>query len=333
MMAVEPDATHQSYSTEESILSQALMPRSRMVAEDTFTARMLINKITEYPCMMATGKILPPFIHPPCASHKQPCPEGKPHTCLPDALAVCASNLGAVYSSTNGGDGSAWSQIYGHVSRLSAVFATLDISRQLQALQVVVLYVLLQSQDENERATKDAAGMVSTAEAFSRQIYGRTDLHKDVEPDRVERDDWIFLETLKRVGCLLYMIDLLLNIEGRTPSRGQCPEAICVTLPCNSVLWGTVADDEWRWRHQELTMANRKRGGRMLTLGDLLLLKSPLLPGETDEAFGRGVEDQLSEWSENADDFGMLLWMAMMLERDGQTFIINMACPPALVAA
>jgi hypothetical protein len=113
---LESEATKQDLSIGQTTQSQSLMPRVRMVADDSFTARMLISKIAEYLCMMAAGKNLPPFVHPPCALQSRNRPEDKQHTCLPDTLAVCASNLSAYYSPEHKGDLSAWPHIYGHVS-------------------------------------------------------------------------------------------------------------------------------------------------------------------------------------------------------------------------
>jgi hypothetical protein len=118
---LESEAAQQEFGIGQSNQSQSLMPRVRMAAEDSFTARMLIRKIAEYPRMMAAGQDLPPIIHPPCARQSKPCSAAQQHTCLPDILAVCASNLAACYSPAHEGDQSAWPHIYGHVSRLSAV--------------------------------------------------------------------------------------------------------------------------------------------------------------------------------------------------------------------
>lgn len=99
---------------------QPLQPRTRTVAQDSLTAKMLIGRIADYPLMMAAGKNLPPFIHPPCAvGQRQGCPPESPHTCLPETLAVCAGLAQMLHSPTPSSRAFVWSQINSQVKQLS----------------------------------------------------------------------------------------------------------------------------------------------------------------------------------------------------------------------
>ena len=115
---------------------QALSQRLRTIQQGSFTAKMLISQIAEYPRMMASGSHPPPFIHPPCViGHGPGCPPDSPHSCLPEVLAVCTSLVQMFYARTPGSSGFAWEQIYAHVNRLHAEVGPILVELLLQALR------------------------------------------------------------------------------------------------------------------------------------------------------------------------------------------------------
>lgn len=154
------------------------------------------------------------------------------------------------------------------------------------------------------------------------------------------RSRWVFVESLRRyvhqiwgsvhksshlsvhisrVGCLLYLVDVLFNIDAQTPSKGQCPEFVDMPLPCSRELWEPISGRDWKKRYQEDIKAKKLKGTGGLTMGNLVLLKTSLSHGDNFYMAGKdALTTELSEWVEKVDDLSMLLWMALTLEGEGQ---------------
>lgn len=127
-----------------------------------------------------------------------------------------------------------------------------------------------------------------------------------------------------RIGALLYVIDLTLVLSGRNASNGECPAALCVPLPCAKELWDSIGNSSWSKLYQGQKQTARSS---QLTLGSLLLVRNGSDLFGTEERSPEEVTDSLSEWCRNADDFGLLLWMATSLEHNEQTLIRNVREP------
>lgn len=127
-----------------------------------------------------------------------------------------------------------------------------------------------------------------------------------------------------RIGALLYMIDLTLVTGGRNASNGECPAALCVPLPCGKELWDSIDNSSGLKLHQRHKQIARSA---QLTLGSLLLVRNGSDLFGTEERSPKEVEDSLGEWCRNADDFGLLLWMATSLEHNEQTLLRNVREP------
>lgn len=115
----------------------------------------------------------------------------------------------------------------------------------------------------------------------------------------------------------MYMVDLLLQTNAQSPSSGECPEFVRMPLPCTRELWQPLTDREWKKRYQEDVNARKLHGRRGLTFQDLIEFRgSSKAQGD---AYGdTRSQEQLAEWCEKADDFCMLLWMALTVEGEGQ---------------
>ena len=120
----------------------------------------------------------------------------------------------------------------------------------------------------------------------------------------------------RRVACALYEIKLLLDTAIDPPEDGSCDDYFLVPLPCNRGLWEPVTDGEWETRYQKDVDAKSQHRTQGLNLGDLITLHRGLDQGqelsrpEVPETVG-----ELAQWCEKVDEFGMLLWMATMLEK------------------
>jgi hypothetical protein len=120
-----------------------------------------------------------------------------------------------------------------------------------------------------------------------------------------------------RLGCMLYLIDLLLQSDLQTPSRGNCETFWQLPVPCSRQLWETNSEDAWRHQYDRITSSFTCKS---LRLGDLLLLRQSRRLDEVVASVGQyAVAEELAIWCEHADDLSMLLWMALTIEGDGQT--------------
>ncbi|KAK1700771.1 hypothetical protein BDP55DRAFT_644118 [Colletotrichum godetiae] len=128
-----------------------LAPRITKTVATCFTARVLLGQILCYPIMMVKGGRLPPFIFPPCvidglASTTRCC--GKElHQCLPEPLAICCNLVQSFDQRTPGSAAFVWRSIYSEVGKIRREHSSYDCEQLLQALQAVVIYLLLQAND------------------------------------------------------------------------------------------------------------------------------------------------------------------------------------------
>ncbi|KAL6802770.1 hypothetical protein GGI42DRAFT_32132 [Trichoderma sp. SZMC 28013] len=146
----------------------------------------------------------------------------------------------------------------------------------------------------------------------------------DIEYIQSSRSGWVFAESMRRTGLLLYLVDLLLHNNAESPSKGKCPEFINFPLPCTRDLWQPISDREWKKRYNEEISSKIEKGRGSLTMGNLFLLRRSLSRG--DDITGTGKDElakELSEWVERVDDLSMLLWMALTLEGEGQAQMIQ----------
>ncbi|KAF2828416.1 hypothetical protein CC86DRAFT_465250 [Ophiobolus disseminans] len=292
-----------------------LSPRTRSLQQGSLTAKMLLSRLTEYTRMLADGKQLPPFIHPPCAlGNDDECPPVSRHQCLPETLAICANLTQMFHARLPGSHGFVWQQICTHVRQMWVEYESYDEQRMLQAMQAVAVYGMLCSQCTEIVSSHDAAWMVDTIETFGERLYEMCAWGLDIDLICTTRHEWLLVESMRRIGCLLYLVDLLLQIDGQSPSSGECPEFINMPLPCVRELWQPITDREWKRRYQEERDACKQKGRKGLIFGDLLMLKR----SSSNMATGFEPKEELTDWCERADDLSMLLWMALSLEGEGQ---------------
>lgn len=102
-----------------------LSPRERSINQGSLTAKLLFSQLVDYARMMADGKRLPPFIHPPCSlGHNYECPLDAPHHCLPETLAICTNLTQMFYARTPGSYSFVWQQISAHLHQMRAMVSS-----------------------------------------------------------------------------------------------------------------------------------------------------------------------------------------------------------------
>lgn len=116
---------------------------------------------------------------------------------------------------------------------------------------------------------------------------------------------------------MLYLIDLLLQSDAQTPSKGNCETFWNMPIPCFRELWETTSKDDWSLQYDRMLSSSDRKG---LTLGDILLLRQSMRLDEVIASIGRSaIAEELAEWCERADDLSMLLWIALTVEGEGQS--------------
>ncbi|EFQ32359.1 uncharacterized protein GLRG_07503, partial [Colletotrichum graminicola M1.001] len=124
-----------------------LAPRRNNAVASCFTVTVLLGQLLAYPKMMAKGGRLPPFIFPPCCMEGYrftPDPCGKEfHKCLPETLAICCSLVQSFETRTAGSTSFVWKSIYKEVERIQCEYTSYDYKTLLQAIQALVVYLLL----------------------------------------------------------------------------------------------------------------------------------------------------------------------------------------------
>ncbi|KAK1580399.1 uncharacterized protein LY79DRAFT_592208 [Colletotrichum navitas] len=129
-----------------------LAPRRNNGVASCFTVTVLLGQLLAYPKMMAKGCRLPPFIFPPCCMegyHLTAGPCGKEfHKCLPETLAICCSLVQSFETRTAGSTSFVWKSIYKEVERIQCEYTSYDYKALLQALQALLVYLLLQAESQ-----------------------------------------------------------------------------------------------------------------------------------------------------------------------------------------
>lgn len=127
------------------------------------------------------------------------------------------------------------------------------------------------------------------------------------------------MESLRRIACVLYFFDLLLQSDVQGPSSEECPDFFDMPLPCIRELWQPLSDRDWKKKYLEHIEHKRQKGRQGLTYRYLLSVRRATLHGNAanipEDADTAG---EVAEWCEKADDLSMLLWLALTIEGAGQ---------------
>jgi len=121
---------------------------------------------------------------------------------------------------------------------------------------------------------------------------------------------------MHRTICVLYGMELLLDVFAREGNRHTCLGYIYIPLPCSRDLWEPVPDSEWARRYHQSISGHEKHIQESLCIGTIqtVLLQSPTV--SSGEEFSQLSIDrrEVTDWCERVDELGILIWMAIMLE-------------------
>lgn len=256
-----------------------LMERGRSFQQGSPTAKMILQRLAGYTNDMESGK-LPPFIHQSCLVNND-----QAYATLPAILFQCARNIGESLESARP---DVWERISGHLLQLCVECESFDEQTLLQALQAATLYAILCSQLSKSFPPESSGFCVTCIERLGKQLFGA--VQWTLETVFACREQWVLVESIRRMACILYLIDLLLLVDTETPSRGNCDTFWDMPLPCHQALWRATSHEKWRELYE------RTRGGS-LTLGRLLLLRqSRRLDEVVAKAGGSATAEELVEW-------------------------------------
>ncbi|KAK1540624.1 hypothetical protein CPAR01_06613 [Colletotrichum paranaense] len=161
--------------------------------------------------------------------------------------------------------------------------------------------------------TPGSAAFVWRKQLLARSLHLTLNYELDlISKLSLDRRGWILRESTRRTICLLFGIELLMDVDLNAEEPADCGGYSLLPLPSGRDLWEAVSSDEWRARYRRLRAESCDE--KVLSIQDLRKARRALGADSED----RSQEDQLvarvAKWCEGIDEFGMMVWMAVMLE-------------------
>jgi hypothetical protein len=120
--------------------------------------------------------------------------------------------------------------------------------------------------------------------------------------------DWTYVESTRRTMTLLFLIEMLLDINIGFFDELDCSGFDKSPLPCSKELWEAMSWADWEVKYRRFL--DGRRVSEMLTFGTLRDSQ-----GLQRSALGREWLDDLGRWSEGLDGFGTMIMMAALASR------------------
>ncbi|KAF3808824.1 hypothetical protein GCG54_00011015 [Colletotrichum gloeosporioides] len=294
-----------------------LRPRIRKPASTAFTAKVLLGQLLSYPAMMAKGGRLPPFIFPQCAIDgvvsPAECSAQGYHQCLPEALAICCSLVQAYEARTPGSTAFVWKSIYKEVGRIRDEYDSFSRKELVSAGQAMTIYVLLQVRDQDSIPLNDIDFLISTPVLLARKLYFQMDYTSNfINGASLDRREWALRESVRRNVCLNFGFELLVDADFSGGKAATCGYDK-VAVPTGRYLWEPVSNVEWSARYKKMEAEIRKKP---LSIQDLRRVRRATGTGTGTEVEEGEMTSRVSDWCDGLDEFGMLVWMAVMMEQE-----------------
>ncbi|CAH0027958.1 unnamed protein product, partial [Clonostachys rhizophaga] len=285
--------------------------------DNRITTELLLGQLLSYPSMMIGGGRLPPFIFPPCgtgglaASNK--CSSNGLHKCLPESLAICSSLVQSFESRTQGSVEFIWRTILSELERFNHDFQSYSREELLEALQASIVYLLLQASDTDSVKDHDVNLLIETPGELAKRLHNMCEYESNIPIGHsLNRTEWNFRESVRRTICLLYGIELLIDVNLSHTDRASCGGYSLVPLPCSRDLWQPLSNEEWGHRFESQEKTNKMN--RLLKLSDLQLSRRAMEPRSPFERSLVDPSSEVTKWSRTLDEFGVLIWMAALLD-------------------
>ncbi|KAK3356624.1 hypothetical protein B0T25DRAFT_137351 [Lasiosphaeria hispida] len=304
-----------------------LSPRKLANPEKFLTSKVLFGQVTSYPRAMIDGRgCLPPFIYPQCVLEGKSVDECRAmgngnHSCLSEILAVCTSQLHMFFTRTTASSEYVWTTIYDYHRQLHQKIPSSNAHQLVEVLQATVIYLLTQALDIQTIEKNDIFTLVLTIREVGQQLHTLQFYQgspSSCSPGRLSRRDWVAQESTRRTICLLYAIEAVfdVNIANR---RQHCRGYNEVPLPSSRGPWEPIDNATWTAKYQTLiNNEDAMYGGKQyLVIKDLRQLsgrRSANGEEETSDSTGQVNFKALEHWCETIDEFGLLLWMSVVME-------------------
>ncbi|TFB01577.1 hypothetical protein CCMA1212_006392 [Trichoderma ghanense] len=309
--------------------SRILTKRRALTASSVLATRAILGQVCSYPAMLVSGHALPPFIHSRCSLDDDlthDCAREGRHGCLGTTLGVCASLVGMWMDRTAVNSSFVWGTIYNEVARIRREHESFDTETMLESIQALTVYMLLQAQDTETLVKNNVKLLLITISELGPKLHFGLEYNTfiDTLESPLCRPTWVLYESARRTLCLLYIIEMFLEINLRPISALCCQSFAATPLPCIRDLWEVPSTYDWSRRYAAFLRG--RSVAKILTLRDYMLAQQHLSPGELLLDGGAGLDGGSSgsggsglvtkdvmRWCEGMDSFGMLVSLAATL--------------------
>ncbi|KAL7908112.1 hypothetical protein GGI35DRAFT_53757 [Trichoderma velutinum] len=311
--------THSDFLMHD-VRSRILTKRRGLNATTVLSTRAILGQVLAYPAMLVKGHTLPPFIHSRCSlddSLTHDCAKAQKHSCLRRTLSICASLVGMWLDKTPVNSPFVWETIYNEIARLQKEHESYDSETLLESIQALTIYILLQAQDTETLAKNDVKFLLITLGEVGQKLHATLGYNTfiDTTEKPLCRETWVLYESTRRTLCLLYVVEMFLEITLRQNEARCCQSFAAAPLPCTRELWEVPSTYEWSKRYSEFLRG--RAVDKILTLADYKLshqLSAEELVSGTGTGEGGGsITQDVIRWCEGLDQFGTLISLAATL--------------------
>ncbi|UKZ96155.1 uncharacterized protein TrAFT101_010954 [Trichoderma asperellum] len=316
---VNGSGTHSNVLAHDSS-SCMLTSRRGLTANAILSTRTIFGQVCAYPAMMVSGHALPPFIHSRCAlddSTTYNCAKAQKHECLGKTLSICAALIGMWLERTPASSPFVWETIYKEIAKLDSEYESYDMETSVESMQAMTIYMLLQAQDTDTIVKNDVKFLLTALAHTCQKVHETLEYNTFVDTldNPLDRKTWALYEATRRTICLIYTVEIFLEVRFRQHDFHSCQKFSNAPLPCIRDLWEVPSTYEWKKRYNAFLRA--RSAEKILTLGDYKL--SQHLSAEefvrnttTGDSYGCITKDVL-RWCEGLDQLGTLITLASAL--------------------
>ncbi|TGO36045.1 hypothetical protein BHYA_0137g00260 [Botrytis hyacinthi] len=196
----------------------------------------ILCTLPTYPSMLLPSNDdgLPSFIHPHFNSRKA----------LPAPLATCVTLIQWINVKNKDNLLFIWGCIRMEIDRICVQYTTYNREDSVAALQAIMIYLLLQISEDDEKATNfDIPSISAMIKVSMHVIHLAEDLQNEGVPSWKE---WALAESTRRTIIILFFIDIFFEISTSVPEyRCDGNRLKHMTLPCSRKLWTATTNEAW----------------------------------------------------------------------------------------
>ncbi|KAM0481832.1 hypothetical protein ACHAPX_003161 [Trichoderma viride] len=316
---INVSGTHSDVLAHDSS-SCMLTSRRGLTANAILATKTIFGQVSAYPALIVSGLSLPPFIHSKCAlddSSTYNCAKAQRHECLGKTLSICAALVGMWLERTPVSSPYIWETIYKEIARLDSEYESFDMETSLESMQAMTIYMLLQAQDIATIHRNDVRFLLTALMHCCEKVHNGVEYNTFVDTldNPLDRKTWALYEATRRTVCLIYTVEIFLEIRFRQENFRSCQKFANSPLPCIRDLWEVPSTYEWKKRYNAFLRS--RSADKILTLSDYKLsqqLSAEELVSSTTagDNYGSITKDVL-RWCEGLDQLGTLITLASSL--------------------